>query len=310
MADSHIYDVSIIGGGPAGLSAALVLGRCCKSVIIFDKGEPRNARAEKMHAFLSRDGIAPSEFLQIAREQIRIYDSVHFRTEEVVDAKRSNGKFTVRLETNELVFSRNLILATGVVDDLPKIPGIDQFYGKSVHHCPYCDGWEYRNKAVAVTGNGDKAVGLALELTGWTSAITLCTNGQFRPDEKQLRQLQALGIAVRCGAVTKLTGTDDGQIEQVHFAEGDPLIINAMFFCMPNHVRCDFAASLGCEFTSKGAIEVGDQESTPIEGLYCVGDVSSDPQYVIVAASEGAKAAIAINQKLLEENLKNAFKGI
>lgn len=297
-----MYDAIIIGGGPGGLSCALVLGRCCKSVLVCDKGEPRNAASHAMHGYLSRDGMDPKEFLQTCREQLRNYEAVEVRPCEVTAACRHGTCFEVNLATGEVLQACRLVLATGVVDEIPSLVGLQELYGTSVHHCPYCDGWEYRGKAIAVYGKGTSGHGLALEMTGWTSDIVLCTDGDPELDEEQLSALEKNGIAVRPEGIVRLEGKD-GKLEKLVFANGEVLEREGMFFSTPNHVRCNFAEQLGCEFTEKGAIAVGDKEGTPVPGLYCVGDASPNPQYVVVAAAEGAKAGIAINQELLQERL-------
>jgi thioredoxin reductase len=298
-----MYDVIIVGGGPGGLSCALVLGRCCKRVLVCDKGEPRNAASHAMHAYLSRDGMPPSEFLKVSREQLRKYDTVEVRSCEVTAACRRENCFEVNLSTGEVLNACRLVLATGVVDEIPSIVGLKDLYGISVHHCPYCDGWEYRGKPIAVYGKGTSGHGLALELIGWTSDIVLCTDGDPELDEEKLSELEKNGITVRQEGLVRLEGKD-GLLQKLVFANGDTLLRDGLFFSTPNHVRCNFAEQLGCEFTEKGAIAVGDKEGTPVPGLYCVGDASPNPQYVIVAAAEGAKAGIAINQELLQERLK------
>src|SRR5690242_9270431 len=142
----EILDVIIVGGGPAGLSAALILGRCRRRAVVFDFGEPRNARSRALHGYLTRDGIAPSEFLKIGREQLAPYDTIEFRPGKVAHVKREEGCFTAILESGERVSARTLLLASGVVDELPQIAGFRQFYGVSAHTCPFCDGWEHRDQ--------------------------------------------------------------------------------------------------------------------------------------------------------------------
>ena len=145
-------DAIIIGGGPAGLSAALVLGRCLRHVLVCDVGHPRNEAAKVFNGYLSRDGSTPGEFLQICRAQLRRYETVEFRKVKVVDVERGDRRFTAVLETGERVASRMLLLATGLVDELPEIENFREFYGRSAHSCAYCDGWEHRGQPIAVTG--------------------------------------------------------------------------------------------------------------------------------------------------------------
>src|SRR4029450_12192893 len=176
MTDQLKYDVVIVGAGPAGLSAALMLGRCRRSVVVFDNGKPRNAASRALHGYLTRDGIAPADFLQLARGELAPYDSVEIRNEEVTAAEcRRGGGFAVTRASGEAVRARKLLLATGVVDNLPDIPGFRELYGRSVFHCPYCDGWELCDLSLAVYGRGARGAGLSLELTAWGRALVLGT---------------------------------------------------------------------------------------------------------------------------------------
>lgn len=174
----NLLDVIIVGGGPAGLNAALVLARCRRNVMLFDDGKPRNAASHAVHGFLSRDGIAPGELRAIARSQLEKYPSVVVDSDRVVDASRNESGFCVTTKDGRQFRSRKLLLAGGVVDELPIQPGFRELYGIGVFHCPYCDGWEVRDQPIAVYGKGDdKGAGLALEMTIWSDNIVLCSDG-------------------------------------------------------------------------------------------------------------------------------------
>jgi thioredoxin reductase len=295
------YDVIIVGGGPAGLSAALVLGRCRRRVLICDHGRPRNQHAREMHGFLSRDCIPPSELLRIGREQLRPY-GVRILDREVVDAVRTEEGFRVALKGGKGISSRKLLIATGVRDRIPDIEGIEPLYGVSVHHCPYCDGWEEREKPLAVFGKGNSGVALSLSLKTWSDDIILCTDGPSRIDREGRQQLERFGIPIRTVRIARLEGSD-GLLERVHFVDGSSIERQALFFTTGQDQSCNLAERLGCAFTGKGAVWTNRQEGTGIPGLYVAGDASWDVQFVIVAAAEGAKAAVAINKELQEEDL-------
>jgi thioredoxin reductase len=297
-----IYDCIIVGAGPAGLSAALMLGRCRRTVLVCDIGHPRNARSSGLHNYLTRDGIIPAEFLELARQDVQRYPSVEFRTVEVLDATTSSDGFRVVCADGRQVSARKLLLATGVVDELPDLSGLAPLYGTSVHHCPYCDGWEWREQPLAVYGCGDEGLALALGLTVWTDDLVLCTDGPSRLAQKDLDQLYAQGIEMREDRLLRLEGTD-GQLERIVFQNGDVLPRRALFVCSGQHQRSALARKLGARFTSKGAVDTGTCEATEVPGLYVAGDSSKEAQFAIVAAAEGAEAGMAINKALLKEDL-------
>ena len=296
-----MYDVIIVGAGPAGLSAALILGRSRRRVLVCDTGRPRNAASHAMHGFLSRDGMPPLEFLGIAREQMRQYETVETRDVEVVKAECRESRFHVTLKDGVRLASRKLLIATGVVDNLPAIPGFKELYGRSVFHCPYCDGWEVRDEPLAVYGRGARGLGLSLELTGWSRDIVLCTDGPSELSADDLARLTRNGIIVRDERVVRLQGAD--RLEAVVFDQGDPLLRRALFFTTGQTQQSELAKNLGCEIGEKGTVRTGKYETTHLTGLYVAGDASRAVQWVVVAAAEGAEAAFAINTDLLKEDL-------
>jgi len=284
------WDVIIVGGGPAGLSAALMLGRCRRSVIVIDAGEQRNARARAIHGFLSRDGIPPLELLRIGREELTPY-GVEFRRAEAVDASPApDGGFTVELRDGSKLRSRAILLATGVVDELPDLPGIGEFYGSSVHHCPYCDGWEARDLPIAVHGGA----GLAISMKTWSGDVVLCTDGRMRLDPVQQRQLARAGIPVITSEIARLEGSA-GQLERIVFRDGEVLPRRKMFFAGQQFQRSRLAEKLGCRFNKKGTVRTDIRQASGVPGVWVAGDAAKDVQFVIVAAAEGAKAGMAIN---------------
>jgi thioredoxin reductase len=279
-----------------------MLGRCRRSVLVCDVGAPRNEQSSGLHGFLTRDGIHPSEFLQLARDEVRQYPSVEFHRGEVVEARRTSVGFTATCAGGLEFSARKLLLATGVVDELPEIEGLLDLYGKSVHHCPYCDGWEWREQPIAVYGRGESGSALALGLTVWTDDLVLCTDGPSDLSEHDEDSLASAGIDVREEPIVRLEG-QNGLLERVIFAHGEPLPRRALFFGSAQHQRSRLAESLGVNFNDKGAVDTGTCEATNVPGLYVAGDSSKEAQFVIVAAAEGSEAGMAINKALLKEDL-------
>jgi thioredoxin reductase len=294
-----MYDVIIVGAGPAGLSAALILGRCRRSVLVCDSGEHRNAASRSMHGYLTRDGIEPGEFLRIGREQLGSY-GVELRNAKVTDARRNDTGYELTLNNEKHELCKKLLLATGVVDKIPPIKGIEALYGKSVFHCPYCDGWELRDQPLAVYGRGKDGLDLVLALTTWTDDLVLCTDGRPWLSGADVRLLSRRRITINEESIDRLEGRD-GILERIVFKDGDSLPRRGLFLCTHMVQRSDLAARLGCSFNKKGGVKTFKLEESRIPGLYVAGDGSRDVQLVIVAAAEGAKAAFSINAELRKE---------
>ncbi len=298
-----MYDAIIVGAGPAGLSAALILGRSRRRVLVCDTGRPRNAASHAINGFVSRDGIDPREFLRISREQLRKYDGVELRNIEVLEARcRADARFEVELADGRVLIARKLLIATGVADNVPDIPGLRDLYGRSVFHCPYCDGWEVRDQPLAIYGRGSRGVGLSLELTGWSRDLVLCTDGPAEVDDDDRARLARAGIGMREDRIDRLDG-HDGALTRIVFADGSVLPRRALFFTTGQAQQSQLAVGLGCELNDKGTVRTGPYESTHVSGLYVAGDASRAVQWVVVAAAEGAEAAFAMNTDLLREDL-------
>lgn len=302
-----LFDVIIVGAGPAGLSAAQILGRCRRTVVVCDAGHPRNAASHALHGYLTRDGVEPAEFLRLAREELRPYETVEVRRTQVTDARRIDEEFEVTLASGERLMSRKLLFATGVVDELPNLEGFSQFYGTSVFHCPYCDGWENRDQPLAIYGRGESGSGLALELLLWSQNLVLCTDGPAELTAEERERLAHHQIALNENKIARLEG-NDGALARVVFVNGESLAVHAMFFSTGNHPASDLPQKLGCQLTDQGCVRTYDYEQTDVPGLYVAGDASRFVQFVIVAASEGAQAAVAINKELMKEDLNGSSR--
>ena len=220
----------------------------------------------------------------------------------MIDAQRVENGFEVTFSNGERALARKLLIATGVIDDLPKLVGLEKFYGRSVFHCPYCDGWEMRDQPLAVYGQGENGFGLALELILWSRDLVLCSDGPASLSDEQGQSLARHDIELREERILRLEGKD-GTLERIVFADGTAIERRGMFFSTGQRQGSELPAKLGCEFTEQGCVATGDYEATNVPGLYVAGDASRLVQFVIVAASEGAQAAVAINKELMKEDL-------
>jgi thioredoxin reductase len=304
----ELQDCIIIGGGPAGLNAAVVLGRCRRKVMLFDTGEQRNRSSQGMHNYLTRDDILPAGFLQLAQQEINKY-GVKLVHKKIISAKKNSaGIFEAKDTDGNIYQSKKLLVATGVKDNLPPIEGIQEFYGKSVFHCPYCDGWEVRDKNIGVYAKNKEGWELALALKGWTENVTYFTDGGNKIKPLQKQYLDANKIPIIREKISKLKG-ENGKLENIVLKNGDQVDCDALFFVNGFSQQCDLAEAFGCEVNRKGVVVTNHAQQTNITGLYVAGDASRDMHFVVVAAAEGAKAGVNINKELQketsDENLRN-----
>ena len=303
----NVHDVIIIGGGPAGLNAAVVLGRCRRKVLLFDHGQQRNRHSQGMHNYLTRDDILPDKFLKISRKEIKKY-GVKILHAEIKDAKKTNeGTFKIKDSNGKIYYSKKLILATGLTDTLPNIKDAAEFYGKSLFHCPYCDAWEFAHKKLGVYSKRKSGIDLALSLTSWSNDITLYTDGRKYVKPRSMELLQQKNISVIVQPIISLQG-NNGKIKNVVLRNGEKHRCDAMFFSNGYETQCDIAKTLGCNFGKNKLVLTNKSQQTNIPGLYVVGDAEKDVQFVVVAAAEGAKAGVYINKELLSEKINEAKK--
>jgi thioredoxin reductase len=298
------YEVVIIGGGPAGLSAALMLGRCRRKIIVLDSAQPRNAAARVFHGYLGRDGTEPRALMEAARQEVQHYGA-EICSETAVRAERlpvePRSAFLIETSTGRTLQCRKLLLATGLRDCLPDLPGVKECYGISVHHCPYCDGWEHRDQHLLAYGNTASAArGLARLLTNWSSRVTVLTDGQ-PPESVELTAQDRARLAFRPEPVEALLHTS-GKLHAAVFKSGEQLAADALFFNVGQEPHCDLPRKLGCSFAKDAIARSQRKQRTNVPGLFLAGDVDGDVQFVAVAAAEGATAAVAINRELQEED--------
>lgn len=293
-------DVVIVGGGPAGLSAALVLGRCTRRVIVLDSGLYRNRFSHMLGGYLTRDGIEPREWRRLAMAEVRRYGVRILRTRVVTARRLGTGCFVVLDEGRTEFRARKLLLATGVADLLPSLPGLRQLYGTSVHHCPYCDAWAHRGKRLAAVGEGTAALGLALALRTWSDRVVACTQGVALSRRDALRA-QVNAIRLRTEPLARLIGTGP-RLRLLRFQDRADEPCDALFFNTGQVQRSGLPQLLRCRFAPDGGVVTDQRQCTGVPGLYLAGDADKDVQFAICAAAEGATAAVAINRELQDED--------
>lgn len=308
----QIYDCIVIGAGPAGLSAALFLARYRRRVLTFHHNSPRNLYSHGVHGFLGHHGIMPVELLARGRDEVTKHGGLivegcvtkveriaaeHFRV-QTGDVESAED------ETSKSFAARRILLATGLRDLTPDCPGFTDFYGVSVHHCPDCDGYEVSGKRVAVLSHGREAIGFTLNLLTWTDKLTLLTNGDEADITDEHRaKLAHFNIPTTNRRITGLEGdTKTKQIERVRFEDGEPLECDALFFNLGTEMSGELHEMLGCRLDDEcGLIAVDEAQQTSVEGVYAAGDITPHSQLAIVAAAEGAMAAIHIHKSLIPE---------
>ncbi|MGH7867177.1 MAG: NAD(P)/FAD-dependent oxidoreductase, partial [Candidatus Dormibacteraceae bacterium] len=299
-----MFDVIVVGGGPAGLQTALTLGRARRSALVLNAGPGRNAQSSGMHNFLSRDGTSPAEFRKIGRQELSVYPSIEVREVEASTVRGQSNDFTVNLADGTEQSARRLVLATGVIDEPPGIEGLAPLWGRSVLHCPYCDGWELRDKPLAVLAMRPYDAHFAVHLTRWSKDVVLCLNGKGELAEDQWNLLRGAGVEVREEPIVRLEG-NGSQLEYLVFNAGPPLASRALFLKAPTRQRSGLARQLCCRILDDDSVEVNDFAQTSVAGVYAVGDMArrlsmpAPASQVMLAASQGIAAAVTIDTELV-----------
>jgi thioredoxin reductase len=298
-----VYDVAIVGGGPAGLTAAQWLGRYLRRVVVVDSGDPRNWQTRGINGYLGLPGVTPAALRSAGRDEARRWGAE--LVDGCVERVTPEGEhFRVLLENGGTIESRRLLLAYGVKDIWPDIPGLEHCYGETAYHCPDCDGHETRGKKTAVIGVGRKAVGLALDLATWTRELVVCTNG-LEPNltAPLLAQLDALNIPVLVSRVKRMVNTN-GRLTALELEDGMQLDCERLFFAIGHYPADDLAQRLGCERNDEGCVVVDEKWETTVPNVYAAGDITPGTQIALAAAAGGARAAVAIHHSLLSAKLR------
>jgi thioredoxin reductase len=297
------WDCIVVGAGPAGLNAALVLGRARWRVLVLDDGSPRNYATHEMHGVLGHDGLDPAELRALGRAELTGY-GVEVVPLEVEGAEVLDG--TVRVTSaGRTEVARTLLLATGMLDGLPAIPGFENVWGTSAHTCPYCDGFEHRDERLAVLAAGERGEHLAVLLRQWSDDVVLLSNGPHGLAADQLARVQAVGVPVIESPVDGLD-SHDGRLRRVRLSDGETLDRDALFFYVGWRLRNDIARTLGCDLRDDGSIAVDAGQATTVDRVYAAGNCSEPRALVPTAAGSGTTAAVAINTRLSFEDADRA----
>ena len=303
-----MYDAIIVGGGPAGLNAALVLGRAQRPTLLCDNDEARNRQVRVSHGFLSRDRIAPAELRATAGEQLTPYPAVEARRVRVKRIEPQAASFRATFGDGAAAEARRVLLSTGVIDELPAIEGLAARWGISAFNCPYCDGWEVRNQPLVAFGTDEANIRLALTLTRYSPDVILCTNGAAEPDADHAGPLKQRGIAVRTEPIARLEGPG-ASLDRVVFGDGTAIHRTYAFTQAPARQSSTIPDHLGLDRLEDGSIKVDDLGQTSVPGVFAAGDLARRPTMplpgaqIAIAAAAGVIAAIALDQLLFMDEI-------
>ncbi len=299
--EQQLLDVVIVGGSFAGLSAALSLGRSSRRVLVIDNGNPCNRNTPNAHNFLTNDGSRPCDITERAKAQLLQYPTVTFLEGTVTDVSPVGKRFEIITENNKKFTSRKVLFATGVTDTLPHIDGFAECWGISILHCPYCHGYEVKNKKLGVLGNGDMGYELAKVISHWTDSLTLYTNGTSTLSPEEVQRLNKHNIIVVENEIEAVI-RENGQIKQLQFKDTEPDAVDAVFTQLPFMQQCPLPEALGCELTEKGFIQVDKCLETTVPGVYAAGDCLTLFRSIANAVAAGNKVGGTINKQLIEED--------
>jgi len=293
--NEETYDVVIVGGGPAGLSAALNLGRARKRVLLCDAGPRRNAAAVQIHGFVTRDGTPPQDFRRIGRQQLEPYTNVEARDVGVEEIRGERGAFQVRLTTGS-VKARRILLCTGMVDELPDIEGFRALWGRSIFQCPYCHAWEVQDQRFGFLSPNVEALDFALFLRGWTGDVTVLTDGRYDIPPEMRERLTGGGVRVEEHRIARLVAKED-HLDLAEFTDGEPLPLDVLF-ARPPQRQVAVVQALGLDLDSGGYVKLDERRQTSIPGIFAGGDLITSAQSAVLAAASAVQAAAMINLEL------------
>lgn len=294
------FEVIIVGGSYAGLSAAMTLGRALRKVLVIDGGKPCNRQTPHSHNFLTRDGETPAGITNIAREQLEKYKTVELVTDFAAGALKLSNGFQINTLSGKTYTAEKVLFATGITDIMPSITGFAECWGISVLHCPYCHGYEVRHQPTGILGNGEGGFELAKLISNWTDDLTLFTNGKSTLSAEQQQQLTSHHIKIVEAEIQHFVH-ESGQIKSIKLKNNDDVRLNALYARLPFTQHSDLPQQLGCDFTNDGYIAVDGFHQTSIPGIYAAGDNITMVRSVSVVVAAGVVAAVAINKAVIGE---------
>ncbi len=297
------FDVIIIGGSYAGLSAGMALGRSLRSVLIIDSGKPCNRQTPHSHNLITHDGETPAAIAFKARQQVAAYHTVQFKQGLATSAKKYDGYFIVTTDDGKNFTAGKLLFSTGVKDVLPDIPGFSDCWGITVLHCPYCHGYEFNNARTGIFGNGDEVFEYAKLINNWTKELTIFTNGRSKLNNDQSDILKRNQITVNELPITQLIH-EHGMLQKVVFTDGSEQRVKALYYRPILKQHCSMPEQLGCELDEHGFIQVDNMQQTSVKGIFAAGDNTTMFRSLAVAIADGSKAGAVINKQLVEERFK------
>lgn len=296
------YDVVIVGGSMAGLSAALVLGRSLRRVLVVDSGKPCNRQTPHSHSFITRDGETPSQLTQLAREQALAYSTVQYLRGRVTTLLKNDNGFDLTTDSHTRIRAHKVLLATGLEDIMPPIDGFAECWGISVLHCPYCHGYEVRNQPLGILITGEHTTDYVGLIHHWSKKLTLFTNGTGLVTDDQRSAINRLNVPIVETPIAQIKH-EQGLINAVMLQDGNHIDLTALFAPVPFRQHSDLAQQLGCTFTPAGLIQVTLLGQTNIPGLFAAGDTSSPMRQLAVASANGVAAGAGINRELVTEEV-------
>ncbi|HYE56382.1 MAG TPA: NAD(P)/FAD-dependent oxidoreductase [Chitinophagaceae bacterium] len=294
------YDVIIIGGSYAGLSAAMALGRSLRKVLVIDSGKPCNRQTPHSHNFITHDGHTPSAIAAEAKAQVQKYDTITFEADIATDAGRTNEGFMVSTASGRSFTAKKLLLATGLKDIMPPIGGLAECWGISVLHCPYCHGYEVKNETIGLLANGDMGFEFCKLLSNWSSKLTLLTNGSSTLSPEQTEKIKGRNIQLDERIIASIEH-NNGVMHRVKFADGTSAPFSAIFTRVPFEQHTNIPQQLGCELTEHGHIKVDNFNKTSVPGVFAAGDNCNMFRAVSIAVGGGTMAGAVINKELIDE---------